>query len=409
MPTINPARLMGDLRRLAEFGRYKSGVHRPTLTPDDVASRHWLAGRLAEAGLEPEIDGIANVIGRGRGSGPRLLTGSHTETQNYSGWLDGALGVIYGLEAARAIKESGALPDAVVDVAAWVDEEGHFGHFLGSRSFCGELGEKEIDKAKDRTAGTSLRDALATAGLAGKPRALLDPKAYIGYLEAHIEQGDWLESQNLQIGVVTSIVAIWQFRVTFEGIQNHAGTTRMAIRKDAGVALTRLCCEIERRFPEVAGPRSVWTTGRIELDPGAPSIIPGRAEMLFQIRDDDPATLLRMELALFELVAEADSAGPCRVKAEALRKSTPAVMDKTIQDTLAAAAERHAPGKHTRMPSGAGHDAQYFAKYMPAGMLFVPSIGGISHHYTEDTKEEDIILGAQVFTTAAAELLRRAK
>jgi N-carbamoyl-L-amino-acid hydrolase len=408
MPKIKPTRLMGDLRRLAEFGRYKTGVHRPTLSADDMASRHWLAGRFADAGLEPEIDGIATVIGRGRGSGPRLLTGSHTETQNHAGWLDGALGVIYGLEAARAIRESGELPEAVVDVGAWVDEEGHFGHFLGSRSFCGELTEVEIDNATDRTTGTKMRDALAAAGLAGKPRGKLDPKAYIAYLEAHIEQGDWLESNHLQIGVVTSIVAIWQFRITFEGVQNHAGTTRMAIRKDAGVALTRLCCQIERRLPEVAGPRSVWTTGRITLDPGAPSIIPGRAEMLFQIRDDNPETLLRMELALFELVAEANSTGPCRVLAEAIRKSTPAVMDSKVQAAFEAAAERHASAKHTRMPSGAGHDAQYFAKYVPAGMLFVPSLGGISHHYAEDTKEEDIILGAQVFTTAAAELLRSA-
>src|SRR5258706_4856792 len=244
MPKINPGRLIGDLKRLAEFGRYKSGVHRPTLTPDDVASRHWLAGGVADAGVDTEIYCIANVIGRGRGSGPRLLTGSHTETQNYSGWLDGALGVIYGLEAARAIAESGELPGAVVDVAAWADEEGHVGHFLGSRSFCGELSEDEIDQAKDRTIGTGMRDALAAAGLAGKPRARLDPKAYVAYLEAHIEQGDWLEANALRIGIVSSIVAIWQFRVTFEGVQNHAGTTRMAIRKDAGVTLTRLCCEI---------------------------------------------------------------------------------------------------------------------------------------------------------------------
>ena len=408
MAKIDPARLIGDLRRLAEFGKYKTGVHRPTLSADDVASRHWLAGRMAEAGLEPEIDGIATVIGRSPGSGPRILAGSHTETQNYSGWLDGALGVLYALEAARAIKESGEFAGSGVDVAAWVDEEGHFGHFMGSRSFCGELAEEEIDKATDRTSGIRMRDALAAAGLAGKPRAQLDPKRYLAYLEAHIEQGDWLEVHALQIGIVTSIVAIWQFRVTFEGVQNHAGTTRMAIRKDAGVALTRFCCEIESRFPKVAGPRSVWTIGRITLDPGAPSIIPGGAEMLFQVRDDDPEILLRMERTLFEMAAEADKAGPCRVKAEALRKSTPALMSDKVQAAFEAAAERHAPGKHTRMPSGAGHDAQYFAKYMPSGMLFVPSIGGISHHWSEDTKEEDIVMGAQVFATATADLLRGA-
>ena len=406
MPTIDPDRVMGDLRRFAEFGKYKTGVHRPTYSSEDMASRHWLAGRMADAGLEPEIDGIGNVIGRGKGSGPRVLTGSHTESQNYAGWLDGPLGLIYGLEAARSI---GADPDyagKVVDVGAWADEEGHFGILFGSRSFCGDLTEEEIDNAVDPTRGVKLRDALANAGLADRARVVCDPKQYIAYVEAHIEQGDWLEANDLKVGIVTSIVGIWQYRVTFEGVQNHAGTTRMAIRKDAGVALTRLCCEIERRFPEVAGPRSVWTTGRITLHPGAASIIPGRAEMLFQIRDADPEILARMESALLELVSAADRAGPCRVSIETLRKSTPAMMDERVQSALEKASEQPAPGKHTRMPSGAGHDAQIFARHMAAGMLFVPSIGGISHHWAEDTKEEDIITGAQVFTDAVAELLR---
>ncbi|MCL4764635.1 MAG: Zn-dependent hydrolase [Hyphomicrobiaceae bacterium] len=408
MPTIDPDRVMGDLRRMAEFGRYKTGVHRPTYSNDDMAARHWLAGRMADAGLEPEIDGIGNVIGRGQGRGPRVLTGSHTESQNHAGWLDGPLGVIYGLEAARAIGADPAFAGMVVDVGAWADEEGHFGHFMGSRSFCGELAEAEIDAAEDRTRGTRMRDALAEAGLAGRPRAPLDPQRYLAYVEAHIEQGDWLEASGLGVGIVTSIVGIWQFQATFEGVQNHAGTTRMAVRKDAGVALARLCCDIERRFPEVAGERSVWTTGRITLFPGAPSIIPGRAEMLFQIRDADPETLLRLERSLFELAAAADEAGPCRVSVQALRKSTPAVMDARVQAALEGAAERHAPGRHTRMPSGAGHDAQVFAKHMPAGMLFVPSIGGISHHWSEDTSEADILTGAQVFVSAVADLLATA-
>lgn len=406
MPKIDPDRVMGDLRRLAEFGKYKTGVHRPTYSSDDMAARHWLAGRMADAGLEPEIDGIGNVIGRGKGRGPCVLTGSHTESQNYAGWLDGPLGVIYGLEATRAIGADPAFAGAVVDVGSWADEEGHFGHFMGSRSFCGELAETEIDTAADRTRGTKMRDALASAGLAARPRARLDPKRYVAYLEAHIEQGDWLEANGLRIGIVTSIVGIWQFKVNFEGVQNHAGTTRMAIRKDAGVALTRFCCEIERRFPEIAGSRSVWTTGRITLEPGDPSVIPGRAEMLFQMRDADPEILQRMERGLFELAAAADKAGPCRVSVEVLRKSTPAMISERVQAAIETAAARHVPGGYVRMPSGAGHDAQIFAAQMPAGMLFVPSIGGISHHWSEDTKEEDIIAGAQVFTDAVAELLR---
>ena len=405
MPRIDPERVLGDLKRLREFGAYKTGVHRPTYSADDMAARHWFAGRMAAAGLELTIDGIGNIIGRSRGSGPRILTGSHLESQNYAGWLDGPLGVVYGLEAARALSEDAAFKSAAVNVGVWADEEGHFGHFLGSRSFCGELEEREIDEAVDRTHGTPMREALAKAGLAGRPRETMATGEYAAYLEAHIEQGDWLEANHLRLGIVTSIVGIWQYRVVFEGVQNHAGTTRMAIRKDAGVALTRFAVELEETFPRICGPRSVWTTGRITLEPGAPSIIPGRAEMLFQIRDDDPDILARLEAKLFELAAAADAKGPCRVKAEALRKSTPAMMDERIQAAFEAAAERHVPGLHTRMPSGAGHDAQIFARHMPAGMLFVPSIGGISHHWCEDTKEEDIVLGAQVFADAVAGLV----
>jgi N-carbamoyl-L-amino-acid hydrolase len=404
VPRIDPERVLGDLKRLREFGAYKTGVHRPTYSADDMAARHWFAGRMAAAGLAPTIDGIGNIIGRSHGAGPRILTGSHLESQNYAGWLDGPLGVVYGLEAARALSEHAAFKTAAVDVGVWADEEGHFGHFLGSRSFCGELAEAEIDEAADRTHGTPMRDALAQAGLAGRPRATMAKGEYAAYLEAHIEQGDWLEANHLRLGVVTSIVGIWQYRVLFEGEQNHAGTTRMDVRKDAGVALTRFAVYIEEAFPGICGPRSVWTTGRITLDPGAPSIIPGRAEMLFQIRDDNPEVLARLEAKLFEMAAAADAKGPCRVKAESLRKSMPAEMDGRIQAALEAAAERHAPRRHTRMPSGAGHDAQICAKHMPAGMLFVPSIGGISHHWREDTKEEDIVLGAQVFADAVAAL-----
>jgi len=404
MPTIDAERLLGDLRRLAEFGRYRSGVHRPTYSAEDVAARQWLAERMAEAGLEPTIDGIGNVIGRRPGAGPRLLIGSHSESQNHAGWLDGALGVIYGLEVARAIQaESG--PGAV-DVVSFADEEGHYGAFTGSRSFCGLLEEAEIDALANRYDGTPLRSALERAGYAGRPREQIEPERYRGFLEAHIEQGDYLESSGLRLGIVTSIVAIWQYRIVFEGAQNHAGTTRMAIRKDAGLALVRLAAALDKRFPEVAGERTVWTTGRITLEPGAPSIIPGQAEMLFQFRDVDPDRLSLLERALEELVAEADAAGPCRCRLEALSRSVPKLMDRRFQDALEQAAERHAPGQHMRMPSAAGHDAQILAQRVPAGMLFVPSIGGISHHWSENTKDEDIVLGCQVMASAAAAILQ---
>jgi N-carbamoyl-L-amino-acid hydrolase len=399
MPQIDADRLLADLYALREFGKYKTGVHRPTFSSDDVRSRHWLAGRLTEAGLAADIDGIGNVIGLAPGDGPKLLTGSHLETQPRAGWLDGAMGVIFGLELARV------LPGGI-DVAGWADEEGHYGSFIGSRSFCGLLSEAEIDTCRYREDGTPLRTALQNAGFAGRPRQVMDAARYRGYLEAHIEQGAELENSGQQIGVVTAIVGSHRFRIVFEGQQNHAGTTRMAIRKDAGVALVRLASAIYDRFPAAAGPRTVWTTGTITLDPGAPSVVPGRAEMLFQFRDTDPAILARLEAVVEELVAEANK-GPCKVSIASRGRSVPRAMDAGFQDALERAAERHAPGLHQRMPSGAGHDAQVLAERLPAAMLFVPSIGGISHHYTENTADADIVRGCQVFADAAADILGR--
>ncbi|MEM9359179.1 MAG: Zn-dependent hydrolase [Pseudomonadota bacterium] len=403
--SINAERVLANLYTLREIGKYKTGVHRPTLSPQDMEARHWLVNQLRSIGHEADIDGIANVFGRSSANGRVLLAGSHIESQNYAGWLDGALGIVYALETARVISESSDFSDCGVDVIAFADEEGHFLNFLGSYSYVGELDEAIIDTTPDRTNGTLLRDALASAGLDGKPRLQMEKGRYAGFLEAHIEQGDWLESQDLEIGVVESIVSICQYRLVFEGVQNHAGTTRMAIRKDAGLAARGLCQRIDEAFQRYAAPRTVWTVGQMTLDPGAPSIIPGRAEMIFQFRDANPDKLEELHGILLTLVAEADEAGPCRVSIETLAQSTPAVMNGEIQEALAAAAEYHTPGKHTRMPSGAGHDAQVIAGHIASGMLFVPSIGGISHHYTEDTSDDHIVKGARVFASAAARLM----
>jgi beta-ureidopropionase / N-carbamoyl-L-amino-acid hydrolase len=401
---VDGARVLADLNALRAIGAYKSGVHKPTFSEPHMRSLEWLAQRLPEAGLAAAIDGIGNVLGTSTKSGPKLLAGSHLESQNYAGWLDGPLGVVYALEAARLINPD---PNANggVEVAAWCDEEGHFGNFLGSRSYVGGVTEADIDAARDRSDGRTMRDALRDIGLAGRPRARAEPGRHIGYLEAHIEQGETLESGALKIGVVTSIVGIWQYRVTFSGEQNHAGTTRMGVRRDAGLALARFCVAIDDRFPAHCGPRTVWTTGRITLDPGAPSIIPGCAEMLFQIRDDDPEVIARLEKLLRSMAAEVTAQGRCSVAVERLRTGAPAMMDAAFQLAIESASAIFAHGKSIRMPSGAGHDAQILASIMPAGMLFVPSIGGISHHWSENTDDADIVTGAQVFVEACRRLL----
>ena len=409
MPMIDGQRVVSDLKRLADFGRYKTGVHRPTYSPVDVESRHWLAEKLGEAGLEPVIDGIGNVIGRNRSAHRRLLVGSHSETQPYGGWLDGSLGVIYGVELARAFAADPGCAGLGIEVAAWADEEGHYQSFLGSHSFTGTLSEEQIDRVRGRDDGIPLREALERAGFAGRPRERVEPGHYIGYLEAHIEQGDTLDSTGLRIGVVETIVGIWNYRVLVTGEQNHAGTTRMVRRKDAGVAMVRVASRIHDRFPGIAGPLTVWTIGRMVIEPNAPSVIPGRAEMQVQFRDSDPERLTLFEKTLHELVGEADRAGPCRVEVEPMARSEPRLMDPGFQREIEVAAERHAPGMYMRLPSAAGHDAAVLSYRMPAGMMFIPSLGGISHHWSEDSKEEDIVLGAQVFADAAERILRAAR
>ncbi|MBX9823574.1 MAG: Zn-dependent hydrolase [Xanthobacteraceae bacterium] len=402
MPLINPQRVLADLRYLRTIGTYKTGVHRPTFSPADLASRQWAVERMEAAGLDARIDGIGNILGKSRAAGKFVLAGSHLETQNYAGWLDGALGVVYALEAARAIGEDASCGELGVDVVVLCDEEGHFGSFLGSRSFIGILEETEIDKAANVTTGTPLRQALAAAGYAGRPRILIDSGRYVGFFEAHIEQGDTLEASGNKIGIVSAIVGIRQYQIVVDGEQNHAGTTSMARRRDAGLAMVRLLAAIDVRFRSLAGPRTVWTTGRLSVEPGAKSIIPGRAEALFQIRDADVAVLERLDRELESLVDDASRNGPCGLSLVRLSASIPAQMNAGLMDVLYRAAEQHAPGQHIRMPSGAGHDAQFMARVVPSAMMFVPSINGISHHWAENTADADIVLGAQVFADAIA-------
>ena len=390
-------RFLGDLAALRRIGAFRTGVHRPTYSPEDMESRRWLMARMEEAGLAPEMDGIGNVLGRHPGSGPKLLAGSHVESQNEAGWLDGALGVVSALALARA-----GLP---VDVVAFADEEGHYGSFIGSRSFTGLLDEAEIDGLSNRYHGKPLRQALDEAGLGGRPRLLMEDGRYRGFVEMHIEQGTTLEAAGEQVGVVTGIVAIWQYRIVFEGQQDHAGGTTMAERRDAGLAAVRLLHWIDQEFPKHCGERTVWTTGRIALSPGAASIIPGRAEVLFQLRDIAPEVLERLDGLLRRAVQESNRRERCTATLEVLGQSAPAPCHPAWQDALAGAAESLAPGRWRRLPSGAGHDAQYMARKVPSAMLFVPSIGGISHHWAEDTAPEDLTVGLRVLAEGARRFL----
>jgi len=406
MPEINTGRLLGDLRTLRTFGSHGTGVIRRALTPVDMESRRWLMERMTEAGLAPEMDGLGTVLGRSRAPGKALLIGSHSDTQPTGGWLDGAMGVIFGLEVARALSESDRTRDFAVDVVSWIDEEGNFQiGCMGSKVYCGRV---PIDTVRDNVndEGERFADVVERVGIAGRPILRFEPGRYEGYVEAHIEQGPWLEEENKRIGVVDSIVGLRNLRVRFRGQQNHAGTTPMHRRRDAARALFELAHTVNVEFPDRVGPRTVWTIGEVSVLPGADSIVPGDASLTLQFRDGEESKLDELEAFVRELAARANATSPVEIAVEETGNfNRAAVMDEGFRSHIAEAAERHAPGEWMHMPSAAGHDAQVLSTKMPCAMMFVPSIGGISHAFEEDTSDEDLVLGCQVLATAVASIL----
>lgn len=406
MPRIDGKRLLDDLATLRGFGAKGPGVVRPAFSTEDMAARRWLRDRFAEAGLEASIDGVGNVLGRSRNAGPALLIGSHSDTQPTGGWLDGALGVIYALETVRALAADPATAALAVDAISLQDEESRFLGCLGSRSLCGLL-TPDLEAGVTDQNGVALADALSDAGLAGVARAGLEPGRHVGFLEAHIEQGPHLDDAGKRIGVVTGIVGLRGLRFLFRGQQNHAGTTMMARRRDASSALYGFAHGLNGAFAAAAGARTVWTMGRAKIEPNAPSIVPGYAELDLQFRDESPALLDTLQALALRLVEEANRAGPVQVEAIPARAPiSPTQMDPGLRAHLQRAAQRHAPGKWIDMPSGAFHDAGIVSQRLPSAMLFIPSIDGISHDFAEDSRAADIVLGCQVLADGAAAILR---
>lgn len=401
---IDGARLIADLKALAAIGAYETGVDRVALSDLDIEARDFIAARFADAGLAVERDRYGNVMGRWPGAERAVLLGSHTDTVPRGGWLDGALGVVYGLEIARAMKEAGLAPPVGVDVIDFSDEEGTFIPCLGSRAFTGTLGEAEVAAAA--AGGRTLTEALAHPGLSGEPLRL-DPARHVAYLEAHIEQGPRLETTGTPAGVVTGFVGIRRVFVTAEGAADHAGTTPMPMRRDAGAPLFRLGAWVADAFPKAAAADTVWNIGEIALEPGAANVVPHKARLTIEFRDTDAAVLDRLEAMVREEVArlDADSAAdlsltvPTRIPPMPTAGEVRAAMSDAARDLQLAAMD---------MPSGAGHDAMILAPHVPSGLLFVPSIGGKSHSVEEDTAEEDIVRGCRVMARAVARMIAAA-
>ena len=396
MLTVNPDRFLNDLHRLRAFGAsgVGKGVVRPAFSPPDIAARDWLAGEMRAAGLTPQFDPVGSLFGLAEGKS--LLIGSHSDSQPEGGWLDGALGVIAGLEIARASVEAGGPP---ISVVSFQDEEGRFGVTTGSAIWSGNLTLQEADRQTDRD-GVSFAEA--RAGMAHLAGDFIDPARFTGFLEMHIEQGPWLEQAGEAVGVVTDIVGIRDMRITLVGQQNHAGTTPMHLRRDAFQGLARFNSLINERFRAVVTPQTVWTIGHVRLHPDAHSIVPGQAVFSMQWRDGAAARLRRMEGIIRDTAAEvADEMGLGLSLGDMLGLE-PVPMDARLRDALCASAEAQVPGRWRQMQSGALHDATNVSRRMPAAMLFVPSIDGISHAFAEDTAEADLVAGLEVLAGAAA-------
>ena len=395
---IQPDRFIADLHKLRSFGAsgVGKGVVRPAYGAADVAARRWLCQQMAEAGLRVEIDPMGNLFGLAEG--PSLLLGSHSDSQPEGGWLDGALGVVAALEIARAARESGG---PAISVVSFQDEEGRFGVTTGSAVWAGHLTLEEADALVDHTGQTL---ASARAAMADMVTGSISADRFTGFVELHIEQGPSLDTAGEQIGVVTDIVGIRDMKITYHGQQNHAGTTPMPLRQDAFQALCAFSECLNDRLRHVVTPQTVWTIGHVSLHPNASSIVPGQATFSMQWRDADTQRLLAMENIIRVTAKEIASRRQLDVTFGQMLGLEPVPMTLKIQDALAQAAKNCAPGNWRRMTSGALHDATNVSRLMPVGMLFVPSIGGISHAFEEDTNEADLIMGLKVLNEAAPRL-----
>ncbi|CTQ49568.1 hydantoinase/carbamoylase family amidase [Jannaschia donghaensis] len=391
MPDADPARFLSDLNALRTIGGVSGdhrGVIRRAFDADDVRARLWLADRFADAGLNPVIDPAGNVWGL---RGP-LLLGSHTDTQPEGGWLDGALGVIAALEVARTNSD--------VSVVSFQDEEGRFGATTGSEIWSGALTLSAADKLTD-LGGLTFGDARRALPATGD---FLDPARFTAYLEHHIEQGPVLDTAGQVAGVVSAIVGLRQTDVTLTGQQNHAGTTPMHLRIDALRGLSDADHAIRTALRNVATPQSVWTIGHVSVHPNAPSAIPGRVRFTVQWRDAETARLDRMEIAVRDALDRVARDTGLTLTISDTACLPPVDMNDGIRSALRTAARTHAPGKWRDMPSGALHDATNVSRLMPVGMLFAPSIGGVSHDFAEDTAEADLVTGLRILADAARAL-----
>ncbi len=392
---VDEGRIERRILKLAEFGRNpEGGVSRVAYSQADLDARAYVIALMESAALKVRVDAAGNIIGRREGASrelPAIVFGSHIDSVPHGGNYDGDVGVIASIEAAQVLHEKGYTPRHPIEVVVFANEEGGL---FGSRGMVGDLDGQALQLVSQ--SGVTVGEGIRILG--GNPDRLAEarrrPGDILAFIELHIEQGGLLDQRNIDIGVVEGIVGINWWETVVEGFANHAGTTPMDQRRDAMLAAARLVVAVNEVATSIPG-RHVATVGRIKAEPGAPNVIPGRVVMSLEIRD---LSMEKIHLVFDKISGRATEIAAqtgTRISFTPTEVSVPAVSDERLRATISSAA---ADLKLTSqlMPSGAGHDAQDMARLAPVGMIFVPSVGGVSHSPKEFTRARDMANGANV-------------
>ncbi|ADP16848.1 N-carbamoyl-L-amino acid hydrolase 3 [Achromobacter xylosoxidans A8] len=401
---IDGARLLRRIADLARVGAIEGGgVCRLALTDADRQGRDLVVQWMRELGLAVTVDGIGNVVGlrAGRKAGPPVMTGSHIDTVRTGGRYDGNLGVLAGLEVVAALNDASVVTERSIAVAFFTNEEGaRFApDMMGSLVFQGDLALADA-LATVGIDGTTVGENLARIGYAGT--APVGNNEVHAFVELHVEQGPVLEHEDYTIGAVTGVQGIHWIEFTVRGVSNHAGTTPMALRHDAGIVAARIAC-FARDLTVELGAGQLATVGQVNLFPNLINVIPNRATFTLDLRNTDGAALQEAIARCMKYAAQAAADEGVELSHRVLADFAPVAFDEAIVGRVEDIA-RSRGHRVRRLPSGAGHDAQMLARMCPTGMVFVPSVGGLSHNVAEFTHDQDIEAGAGVLLELMLEL-----
>ncbi|MDF2179437.1 Zn-dependent hydrolase [Aliiglaciecola sp. CAU 1673] len=402
---IELSRLQNDLLELAHIGYdpISKGINRPGFSEADMQARRWLMDKLEKEGFSAALDSAGNVIGSlyPDWDGPVVAMGSHIDSVPCGGMFDGTLGVLAGLECMRVARDLKLDLKFPFEIYAFAEEEGRFGGMMGVQAITGQLTPDWLEKAHDAS-HKLLKDEMEKCGLNAIDalNARVDPKHFHAFLELHIEQGPVLERIGKPIGVVEAISGVYKWLVRLIGKANHAGTAPMDMRSDAFMGLADFAHEIPRIISEEGTDKSRLTVGKVELKPGYAHTVPGEAEFTLVGRDTDPQIMRNLADACRKVLSSIARKHNLMFEFEQMSWLEPQAMSDQVVKAFCNQAKK-LELEHVVMPSGAGHDAQYMAQVTPTGMIFVPSVGGVSHAPDEWTHWQDIEKGANLLLQTA--------